>query len=375
VRVTNPDDAIAGITAASATTNNPAFDLIPGMVFVTPDSPFADQQALRANVGISFRNGRSLFLSSESWGEAGDGASLRLPLPEARSWYAEESVNVPNGSGYFRFTLMRLLDAQGREVANLTMNANDQALTHGGPVATDTYPGSGSCGREGTVGLGACLEVVPSAQDRRVRIELQDASGLSPAVNSWYEDAAGAGLLRLGREHPSRGDRARLDGAQPRRRGQRAPLRRHARPLDHGLRPDDRPGQRLSRPVTRVGDAKGFMTPPADPGSRPVAAGQVLPMRIALYAILFALFAGAGLALAQAPGGSHEEVKTPAPLVWYGADGKAHTYYLKCATGSRDLASCPAFSVWEENRLLDGLQTGRIPIGKIWYDPDQRILA
>lgn len=97
-------------------------------------------------------------------------------------------------------------------------------------------------------------------------------------------------------------------------------------------------------------------------------------MRLATLAILVALLGGTGLALAQAPGGSHEEAKTPVPLTVYDAQGKAHTYFLKCGNNSRDLATCSAMSVWEDVNPLAGLQTSKVFVGR-WHEPDHRMLA
>lgn len=98
-------------------------------------------------------------------------------------------------------------------------------------------------------------------------------------------------------------------------------------------------------------------------------------MRIVPFlAVLVALMGATGLALAQNPGGSREEAKTPVSLTVYDSDGKAHTYFVKCANGSRDIVDCRGLSIWEDVNKLDGLQTGKVFVGR-WFDPDHRTLA
>ena len=97
-------------------------------------------------------------------------------------------------------------------------------------------------------------------------------------------------------------------------------------------------------------------------------------MRIATLSILVALLGATGLALAQGTGGSHEEAKTPVSLTVNDAQGKSHTYFLKCANGSRDLATCRGISVWEDTNPLAGLQTTKVHYGR-WFEPDHRTLA
>lgn len=104
--------------------------------------------------------------------------------------------------------------------------------------------------------------------------------------------------------------------------------------------------------------------------------GPVLPMRFAMLTILFALVGATGLALATTPGGSREEASTPVPLVVYDAQGRAHTYFIKCANESRDLATCRGASIWEDVNPLTGLQTSPLPApGGRWFAPDLRTLA